>query len=190
MCGRQEEAGARRTPSDADSRKGGASGPLRGTPNGWDPEDEYLEAEFNACGRSSRVAAQQLHVTIGELARAAGVPTSTIRYYERADLLRPGARSASNYRLYVAADLKRLRFIRAAQATGFTLEDITHLLRPASCHRVQKLIEDRLGQVEARMKELQHVRQVLRQAIAECREHEATGRCAVVGELSARAQRP
>ena len=136
------------------------------------------------------MAARDLHLTIGELARSAGVPTSTVRYYERAGLLRPGARSASNYRLYATADLQRLRFIRAAQATGFTLEDITHLLRPASCHRVQNLIEDRLAQVEARMKELRHVRQVLRQSIAECREHEATGRCAVVGELSARAQRP
>lgn len=129
-------------------------------------------------------------MTIGELARTAGVPVSTVRYYERAGLLRPRSRSASNYRLYAAADLQRLRFIRAAQATGFTLEDITHLLRPASCHRVQKLIEDRLDQIEARMKELRHVRQVLRQSIAECREHEATGRCAVVGELSARAARP
>jgi MerR family mercuric resistance operon transcriptional regulator len=129
-------------------------------------------------------------MTIGDLARAAGVPTSTVRYYERAGLLRPRARSASNYRLYSAEDLHRLRFIRAAQATGFTLEDITHLLRPAFCHRVQKLIGDRLGQVEARMKELRHVRRVLRQSLEQCRAHEETGRCEVVAELSTRAKRP
>ncbi len=128
-------------------------------------------------------------LTIGELARAGGVPTSTVRYYERAGLLRPTARSAANYRLYTDEDLQRLRFVRAAQATGFTLEDITHLLRPSSCHRVQQLIEDRLGRVDARMKELRHVRRVLRQSLEQCRAHEATGRCAVVGELSARAQR-
>jgi MerR family mercuric resistance operon transcriptional regulator len=104
-------------------------------------------------------------------------------------LLRPGARSASNYRLYAAEDLRRLRFIRAAQATGFTLDDITHLLRPASCHRVQQLIEARLAEVAGRMKELRHVQKVLRQSLEECREHEVTGRCAVVGELSARAER-
>ena len=56
------------------------------------------------------------HLTIGEFADAAGVPTSTIRYYERARLLKPSSRSASNYRLYSADDLERLRFIRAAQA--------------------------------------------------------------------------
>jgi DNA-binding transcriptional MerR regulator len=125
-------------------------------------------------------------MTIGELARAASVQASTVRYYERAGLLRPSGRSTANYRLYAVADLQRLRFIRAAQTTGFTLEDITHLLRPASCHRVQQLIEDRLAQINARMKELRHV---LRQSLVECREHEATGRCAVVGQLSARARR-
>ena len=52
--------------------------------------------------------------TIGELARAADVPTSTVRYYEREAILRPTGRSASNYRLYSGADLERLRFIRAA----------------------------------------------------------------------------
>ena len=125
-------------------------------------------------------------MTIGELARAASVQASTVRYYERAGLLRPSGRSTANYRLYAVADLQRLRFIRAAQATGFTLGDIAYLLRPASCHRVQQLIEDRLAQINARMKELRHV---LRQSLVECREHEATGRCAVVGELSARARR-
>jgi len=102
--------------------------------------------------------------TIGELAKASSVPTSTVRYYERAGLLRPTARSTANYRLYTDEDLQRLRFVRAAQATGFTLEDIGHLLRPASCHRVQRLIEERLGRVEAHMKELRHVRQVLRRS--------------------------
>ncbi len=128
-------------------------------------------------------------LTIGELAKAGGVPTSTVRYYERAGLLRPAVRSAGNYRLYTDEDLQRLRFVRAAQATGFTLDDITHLLRPSSCHRVQQLIDDRLGQVEVRMKELRHVRRVLRQSLEQCRAHEATGRCAVVAELSARAKR-
>ena len=127
-------------------------------------------------------------LTIGELARAAGVPTTTVRYYERAGLLHAAARSAANYRLYTDADLQRLRFVRAAQATGFTLEDVTHLLRPSSCHRVQQLIEDRLGQVEARVKELRHVRRVLQQSLEQCRAHAATGRCAVVAELSTRAK--
>jgi MerR family mercuric resistance operon transcriptional regulator len=129
-------------------------------------------------------------LTIGELARAGGVPTSTVRYYERAGLLRPSQRSGSNYRLYSSEDLQRLRFVRAAQATGFTLDDIRELLRPARCHRVQGMIETRLFKVGARLKELRHVERVLRDALELCREHEETGRCAVVETLSARAKRP
>ena len=55
-------------------------------------------------------------MTIGQLAKAIDVPTSTVRFYEREGLRKPSARSASNYRLYTKWDLERLRFIRAAQA--------------------------------------------------------------------------
>ena len=129
-------------------------------------------------------------LSIGKLARAAGVPTSTVRYYERAGLLRPRARSPSNYRLYSREDLQRLRFIRAAQATGFTLGDITRLLRPAACGKVQSLIEERLEQVAGRIAELRHVQRVLKSSLDECRAHEETGRCAVIDSISTRASAP
>jgi MerR family mercuric resistance operon transcriptional regulator len=130
------------------------------------------------------------YLTIGELANAASVPTSTIRYYERTRLMKPSARSPSNYRLFSIDDLERLRFIRAAQATGFTLDDVTKLLRPAPCRSVRKLIEDRLDEVGDRMKELRHVQRVLRASLKECRGHEKSGRCKVVDDLSARSKRP
>ncbi len=130
------------------------------------------------------------HLTIGKLAEAADVPISTIRYYERAQLLKPSARSPSNYRLYGASDLERLRFIRAAQATGFTLDDVTKLLRPAACGSVRRLIEGRLDEVDDRMKELLHVRKVLRAALTKCQSHRKSGRCRVVDDLSARSRRP
>ena len=129
-------------------------------------------------------------MTIGELAKAADVPISTVRYYEREGILKARSRSASNYRLYSDEDAQRLRFIRAAQATGFTLGDMKELLRPAPCARVQGVIEHRLEVVEARMGELRHVRRVLRRSLGECREHERTGRCRIVDDLSARARRP
>jgi len=125
--------------------------------------------------------------TIGELAKAADVPTSTVRYYERAGILRPSGRSAGNYRVYSAAELERLRFIRAAQATGFALDDIKALLRPAACSRVQGLIEERLEQVAERVSELRRVQRVLKGALAECLEHEESGRCRVIETLSAAA---
>lgn len=128
-------------------------------------------------------------LTIGQIAKAAGVPTSTVRYYERAGLLRPTGRTAANYRVYSAGDLERLRFIRAAQATGFQLEDVKKLLRPAPCGQVQELIEERLGQVAKRMKELTRVRRVLRESLDTCQAHAASGRCRVVDQLTATALR-
>ena len=123
-------------------------------------------------------------LTIGQVADAAGVPSSTVRYYERVGLVRPSSRSASNYRLYSTADAERLRFIKAAQATGFTLDDVIELLRPAPCGRVQDVIEERLETVDRRMRELRRVRRVLQAALAKCQEHEEHGRCAVIDELS------
>ena len=128
-------------------------------------------------------------MTIGELATSADVPVSTVRYYERAELLEASGRSASNYRLYSEEDAQRLRFIRAAQATGFSLDDVKQLLRPAPCRRVQRLIEHRLEQVGARMRELRHVQRVLKQSLGECLAHERSGRCRVVDDLSAGAKR-
>ena len=128
-------------------------------------------------------------LTIGELATSAGVPTSTVRYYERAGLLQASGRSSANYRLYSEEDAQRLRFIRAAQGTGFSLNDVKQLLRPAPCRRVQRLIEHRLESVEARMRELRHVRRVLKQSQSACQAHEQSGRCRVVDDLSARAKR-
>ncbi len=129
-------------------------------------------------------------MTIGELAKAAEVPVSTVRYYERTGILKACRRSASNYRLYSEEDAQRLRFIRAAQTSGFTLEDMKELLRPAPCGRVQGVIEHRLAVVDARMRELRHVRRVLHRSLKECHEHERTGRCRVVDDLSAQAKRP
>jgi len=129
-------------------------------------------------------------LTIGELASAVGVPSSTVRYYERAGLLRPSSRSPSNYRLYSADELERLRFIRAAKATGFTLENVKALLRPSACGKVQRVIEERLADVAERMKELRHVQRVLRASLEECQSHEATGRCRVMDELTARSKSP
>ena len=66
---------------------------------------------------------------IGQLAKQAGVPTTTVRYYERRGLLCPAARAGSGaYRTYGDDELEQLRFIRAAQASGFALDDAGILL--------------------------------------------------------------
>jgi DNA-binding transcriptional MerR regulator len=126
--------------------------------------------------------------TIGQLARAVGVPTSTLRYYERARILRPDGRTDGNYRLYGAAAVERLRFIRAAQATGFTLDDIARLLNfrdgaTARCREVQGLIRDRLADLRKRLEQMRQVEAVLRSSLRMCRRFERTGRCRVIDGL-------
>ena len=65
---------------------------------------------------------------IGELARRAGVPIDTVRYYERNRLVLPAGRKASGYRQYGEAEIARLRFIRRAKGLGFSLDEIRELL--------------------------------------------------------------
>jgi MerR family mercuric resistance operon transcriptional regulator len=134
------------------------------------------------------------HHTIGQLARAVGIPTSTVRYYERVGLLRPDSRSTGNYRLYGDESVERLKFIRAAQATGFTLEDVTVLLDfreddSGCCQEVQKLIELRLFDVKKRMDDLRHVQSVLKSSLEKCRKTEQQGHCQVIDRLTATATR-
>jgi MerR family transcriptional regulator, copper efflux regulator len=66
---------------------------------------------------------------IGELSRHAGVPIQTLRFYEREELLREPPRTSGGYRSYRESDLARVRFIRDAQALGFTLREIRELLK-------------------------------------------------------------
>ena len=126
--------------------------------------------------------------TISQLANAAGIPTTTVRYYERVGLVEPEDRSQGNYRLYSDSSLDRLRFIRAAQATGFTLDDVKSLLSDGSggtptCGNVQGLIEKRLAEIEKRLKDLRHVQQVLKSALERCRKQKRTDCCHVVEQL-------
>jgi MerR family mercuric resistance operon transcriptional regulator len=126
--------------------------------------------------------------TIGQLANAAGVPTSTVRYYERVGLLQPSGRSEGNYRLYDEEDLDRLRFIRAAQATGFTIENVFEIVNHSHdnshlCEDVQTLLETRLADVKKRMTDLRHVERVLRSALATCRKTVEPGHCVVIDRL-------
>jgi MerR family mercuric resistance operon transcriptional regulator len=127
--------------------------------------------------------------SIGTLARTAEIPVSTVRYYERIGLLSPKGRTRSNYRYYDAEALERLLFIRASQTTGFSLDDVTALLRisdgsVAPCREVQELIEARLAAIEARQKDLHHVRRELRASLIRCRRSHSPDQCELLEALS------
>ena len=129
-------------------------------------------------------------LTIGALAKHAGVPTSTVRYYERRGLLRPDGRSKGNYRIFSEEALDRLRFVRSAQAAGFTLSNISALLQfrdgdTAPCKEVQDLITVRLAQVVEQIDHLKLVERMLGKWRTVCREAERSGRCGVLEGLAA-----
>src|SRR5437016_870017 len=75
-----------------------------------------------------KVAMSSKSLTIGQLAREAGINLETVRYYERRGLLLKPPRTASGYRIFPEEATKRLRFIRRAQELGFSLEEIRELL--------------------------------------------------------------
>lgn len=111
--------------------------------------------------------------TIGQLATAANVPTSTIRYYERSGLLKPDFRTGGNYRGYTPNALERLRFIRSAQATGFSLQDVLELLKltyssDPPCDEVLSLMRGRLAQLREKIQELRHVEKALARSLDDC----------------------
>lgn len=112
-------------------------------------------------------------LTIGQLAAAVGIPTSTVRFYEREKLLTPDARTGGNYRSYSEASLERLKFIRAAQASGFNLSDVREMLAlthsdDEPCKEIAGLIENRLADVRQRMEELRQVEKALNEALHNC----------------------
>ncbi len=96
---------------------------------------------------------------IGELADVLGVPTETVRYYERRGLLQEPARAANGYRIYTEATLARLRFIRSAQAAGLTLAEIRGIVETrdegtAPCSHVADLLAAKLDEVRDRQLQL------------------------------------
>src|ERR1700757_4521092 len=100
-------------------------------------------------------------IGIGTLAKRAGVRIDTVRYYERSGLLAPKTRLASGYRRYGAVELSRLRFIRRAQALGFTLNEVRELLtlsKHRDVARVKRAAQEKLADVERRIAELTQVR--------------------------------
>ncbi len=129
-------------------------------------------------------------MTIGRVAKTAGVPATTLRYYEREGLLDAPVRTSAGYRMYDDQAVERLRFIRAAQAVGFTLDDIRTLLQldsHESCGDVQKLLERRIGEVDRKLAELRYVRAALGRAVKQCQNSKYA--CPVLTDLSAKSRK-
>lgn len=128
---------------------------------------------------------------IGALAKRAGVGIDTVRYYERAGLLAPKTRLQSGYRRYSGAELARLRFIRRAQALGFSLKEIRELLalsKGRDVARVKRAAQAKLADVEQRIAALERVRAGLASLIAACPGHGEPSDCPILRALGGEAE--
>jgi MerR family copper efflux transcriptional regulator len=123
---------------------------------------------------------------IGTLAKRAGVGIDTVRYYERSGLLAPSQRLASGYRRYSALELARLRFIRRAQALGFTLTEVRELLALSAKRdvaRVKISAQAKLKNVDEKIAALQKIREGLASLIAACPGHGRAADCPILQAL-------
>jgi MerR family copper efflux transcriptional regulator len=123
---------------------------------------------------------------IGELAKRAGVGIDTVRYYERSGLLSPHNRLPSGYRRYRDLEVARLRFIRRAQALGFTLYEIKSLLKLSAQRnvaQVKRSAQKKVADVDRRINELQRVRKGLSELIAQCPGHGRAEDCPILRAL-------
>ena len=131
-------------------------------------------------------------MTIGTLARAAGVGVETVRYYQRRGLLarppRPGGAGAlAGIRRYGPEDLRRLRFVRSAQRAGFTLEQIGELIALDSTEdrsRARALATERIDELDRRILDLQEARASLRRLARLCASGQA-GPCPILQSFDA-----
>lgn len=121
-------------------------------------------------------------MTISALAAAGGVGVETVRFYQRRGLLDTPARGGG-IRHYGDGDLRRLRFIRSAQAAGFTLDGIAELLALDATHdrpRVRALAAARIEALDAKITELQQARDALAGLARRCGEGRK-GPCPILG---------
>jgi MerR family mercuric resistance operon transcriptional regulator len=115
-------------------------------------------------------------LTIGQVARLAGVGVETVRFYERRGLLEEPSRKASGYRQYTADVVSRLRFIRRAKELGFTLSEISELLAlrldpSATREDVRRRAETKMADIEAKIEDLRRMRNALEELSINCRGH-------------------
>lgn len=129
-------------------------------------------------------------VTIGQLARKAQVHVETVRYYERRGLVTKPPRSIANYRLYPEETVRRLRFIKHAQALGFSLKEIKELLslRAAPrtrCTAVRERAVTKIRDIEDKIRAFQAMKKALTKLVAECTGHGPITDCPILDSLDA-----
>jgi len=126
-------------------------------------------------------------LTIGKLAAAAAVNLETIRYYQRRGLLEEPPKPLGGQRRYLPATVQRVRFIKRAQALGFTLAEVSELLRfeaTCACADTRELAVRKLALIDQKVADLVAMRQVLGDLVKQCDTGEGGASCPLIEVLA------
>jgi MerR family mercuric resistance operon transcriptional regulator len=125
-------------------------------------------------------------LTIGGLAKAASVNVETIRYYQRRGLLSEPKRPPGGIRRYGSADIDRLTFVKTAQQLGFSLDEISDLLRledGTHCEEASALAEHKLKDVREKIERLVKIERALNEMISQCHAKPDSIACPLIASL-------
>ena len=127
-------------------------------------------------------------LNIGQVAKATGISVEAIRFYEKRGLIDTPARTATGYRQYPPETVKRIRFILHAKDAGFTLSEISDLLRlrqtsADSCANIRDRALSKIEDVDNRLNDLHLVRDALSRLVARCDDMEQMGECPIIEAL-------
>ena len=125
-------------------------------------------------------------MTISRLADAAGVNVETVRFYQRSGLIDEPARPYNGYRTYEDDDVRRIRFIKRAQLLGFTLDEISSLLKlegSQTCASTRDLAAKKLAMVEAKLSDLLAMKTALVTMVSRCDSEHPSAGCPIIQAL-------
>jgi len=125
-------------------------------------------------------------LTIGRVATLAGVNVETIRYYQRRELLSEPDKPHMGYRRYPADVVKRIRFVKRAQALGFTLEEVAELLRleeARACVVTRDLAAHKMELIDRKLTGLAAMRKALAGLVQQCEKKQSSKGCPIIEVL-------
>ena len=151
----------------------------------WETPSSVIEPTTRSHYGIKGVKRQTL--TIGRLARQAGVNLETVRYYERVGIMPAPDRTEGGHRSYATEHAERLKFIRRSRELGFGIETIRRLIsvgeaETQACCEVRDMAKDQIASIDAKISDLTRLRQVLQRAVVDCGDGTEV-RCPVIRQL-------
>lgn len=127
-------------------------------------------------------------LSVGQVAREAGVKVQTVHYYEREGILPKASRTPSGYRKFSGEAVRVIRFVKQAQDLGFSLDEIKQLLRlrssqRANCGRVQEVAQDKIGLISEKIDSLERMRSALETLVNACKRRKSDLECPILESL-------